>query len=152
MTWCLLLGAGALAGTPAATATAGEAENRELIVEYVEQCLNRSDLACMERYLLPERVSAVRKSEEFRRQYFPDLHYRVLEVVAGADRVAAMLEVTGQAEGTDPAAGGGDGRLELREALFYSVRDGRLYDGKLVSDELKVAKALGYVIEPPPDE
>lgn len=153
ITCCLLLAAGTLAVTFAAPALAGEAENRELITAYVEQCLNGDDYDCLERYLLPEKVSAVRKSEQFRRHYFPDLHYRVLEVVADEQRVVAMLEVTGHPEETDPGiddgAEGEGGRLELREALFYSVRDGKLYDGKLISDRLPVAEALGYVVQAP---
>lgn len=152
----LLLAAGALAVTSAAPASAGEAENRELITAYVEQCLNGDDYGCLEQYLRPEKVSAVRKSEQLRRHYFPDLRYRVLEVVADGDRVVARLEVTGQREGTEPAAGGtgdpAEGRLEIGEAMFYSVRDGKLYDGLLVSDLLGVSRALGYRIEPPPQE
>jgi predicted ester cyclase len=158
MIWSMLLVAGALA---AATAAAGEAENRALITEYVEDCLNDADDRCLDRYLLAEKVAAIRKSEQLRHHYFPDLHYRVIEVVADEDRVVAMLEVTGHREGTEPAAGGegesaasgdGDGRLRLREALFYSVRDGKLYDGELISDRLAVAQALGYSTEPPPQE
>jgi predicted ester cyclase len=155
----LSLLAPALVGTLAPPAAAGEAANRELITEYVEVCLNGSDDRCLDRYLPADKVSAIRKSEQLRRHYFPDLHYRVLEVVADGDRVVAMLEVTGHREGTGPEAGEGaetgetgEGRLEIREALFYSVRGGKLHDGKLVSDLMGVAKALGYVIEPPPEE
>ena len=154
--------AAALLAAPASPAAAGEAENRELITEYVEVCLNASDDRCLDRYLLAENVSGIRKSEQLRRHHFPDLRYRVLEVVADGDRVVAMLEVTGHREGTGPAAGedgeqgeaveAGEGRLEIREALFYSVRDGRLHDGELVSDLMGVARALGYRVEPPAEE
>lgn len=56
--------------------------------------------------------------------------------------------VTGNHSGAAPAAEG-RGRLEIDEAFFYEVKDGKITSGKPFSDRWAVAQALGYTVTPP---
>ena len=41
------------------------------------------------------------------------------------------------------------GRLEIDEAFFYRLKDGKIESGKPFSDRWAVAQALGYTVTPP---
>lgn len=141
---------------PTAPARAQAPAAAKVVERYVEQVLNRG-----RHDLLPELVAAgmvdgFRKGLELRRALFPDLHYRVEEVVAEGDRVVVRCTVSGHHVGDDPEKlPGGEvippsGKwLEVEEALFYTVEDGRITRGEIVSDQLGVAKALGFTVVPP---
>ncbi|MGD2113835.1 MAG: ester cyclase [Acidobacteriota bacterium] len=144
-----------------ATPAPAEPEDRKdatkrLVREYVERCMDGADLSCMETYWIAEKAAGVRKSEEFRRSYFPDLSYSVESMLAEGDRVAVVLRVTGHHTGRGKAPKPGEpplppsgGELELDELALYTVSGGKILRGELFSDNMKVAKVLGYTVTPP---
>lgn len=139
---------------------ASEAEAKDLIQRYIEHCLDGADLACLDEYWVPDRAVKVRKSEELRRSLFPDLSFKLVELIADGDRVAALLKVSGTHRGKDPLSPSegkppippSHNRLETEEIAMYIVSDGRIQRGRLFSDKLAVAKALGYTVLPPETE
>lgn len=81
---------------------------------------------------------------------FPDLHYEIVEILVDGDLAAVRCRVTGQHPGAKEAADGeGSGRLEIDEAFFYRLKDGKLESGKPFSDRMAVAQALGYTVSAP---
>ncbi len=139
---------------------ASESEAKDLIKRYIEHCLDGADLVCLDEYWVADRAIEVRKSEELRRSLFPDLSYKLLDLMADGDRVAALLEVRGTHRGEDPLSPTKSkppippsyNRLEVEEIVIYIVRDGRIQRGRLFTDKLAVAKALGYTVLPPEAE
>lgn len=143
----LALGAAARAQAPTAA---------EVVERYVEQVLNRGRHDLLPELVAAPKVDGFRKGLELRRALFPDLHYRVEEVVAQGDRVVVRCTVSGHHVGDDPETlPGGEvippsgNWLEVEEALFYTVEDGRITRGEIVSDQLGLAKALGFTVVPP---
>lgn len=142
---------------PAAAEDAGEAANKALVYRYVEECLNGRDAACFEELRTPEVAAKARKLQEFRRSFFPDLRYEVREVLADGDRLAVLVTTRGRHTGTHPKLDEGKepippsyGELEVDEVFLFTVSGDKLGDGRIVSDNLAVSKAVGYTVQPPP--
>ena len=128
----------------------------DVVRRYVEQVLNEGRHDLLPELVAADRVDGFRKNLELRRAVFPDLHYRVEEMVSEGGRVVVRCTVTGHHVGDDPGKlPGGEvlppsgNRLETEEALFYTVEDGRITRGEIVSDQLEVVKALGFTVVPP---
>ena len=135
-------------------------DTKRLVREYVERCMDGGDLACLEHYWPEEKAAKVRKSEELRRSYFPDLSYSIETMIAEGDRVAVVLRVTGHHTGPGKSSSHADqgdkkpippsgSALDLEEVVLYTVSDGRIIAGDLFSDRMPVAQALGYTVTPP---
>lgn len=152
----------------AAVSHASQETPKELIRRYLETCLDGGELDCLDAFWVEDRVEGVRDGEALRRHLFPDLTYSVVELIAEGERVVAIFDVRGthsreegeegeEAEGGDPAtdapAGSEEaapsGRLELTEVAVYTVTNGRIASGRLFSDRMAVAQALGYTVERP---
>ncbi len=149
----------------AAVSHASQETPKELIRRYLETCLDGGELDCLDAFWVEDRVEGVRDGEALRRHLFPDLTYSVVELIAEGERVVAIFDVRGthsreegeEAEGVDPAtdasAGSEEaapsGRLELTEVAVYTVTNGRIASGRLFSDRMAVAQALGYTVERP---
>lgn len=144
---------------PVAT-TMPERNPKELVRQYIETCLDGADLDCLSKYWVEEKAINVRKSEDLRRSLFPDLSYEVVDIIAEGKDVVAILAVRGTHTGSDPlspskgkpAIPASHNTLDTEEAVIYEVYDGAIQSGRLISDTLAVAKALGYTIEPPSGE
>lgn len=147
--------ASALGPAPAARAQAAPAAT-EVVERYVEQVLNRGRHDLLPELVTPDKVNGFRKGLELRRALFPDIHYRIEETVTQGDRVVVRCTVTGHHVGDDPEKLPGGERippsgewLEVEEARFYTVEDGKITSGEIVSDQLGVVKALGFTVVPP---
>jgi len=132
------------------------ADPAEVVRRYVDQVLNEDRLDLLPALVAADRVDGFRKNLELRRAVFPDLRYRIEEMVSEGGRVVVRCTVTGHHVGDDPSKMPGGGvlppsgnRLETEEALFYTVEDGRITRGEIVSDQLEVVKALGFTVVPP---
>ncbi len=145
------------AAAPGAVPAAADERGPVRIVErYVDQVLDGGRHDLLPELVSPDVVDGFRKALELRRALFPDLHYRVEEIVAEGNRVVVRCTVTGHHVGDEPeklpdgevipASGN---YLETEEVLFYTVEGGRIAHGKVVSDQLDVAKALGFTVVPP---
>lgn len=158
LTLLLVLALGlALPGSPT-MADEPEAANKALVRDYVEECLDGGDLGCLHDYWAAEKVEGVRKNLELRLSAFPDLSYTVVDLMAEDDRVVAVLRVRGRNSGrflekNDQGAKQEvppTGRsLDIEEAVIYTLADGRIRTGKLFSDRMDIALALGYSVSPP---
>ena len=91
----------------------------------------------------------MQRSEQIRRGAFPDLRYEIVDLVVSEGRAAVRCRVTGQAAASPE---GESGALEIDEGFFYVLRDGKIESGKMVSDRLAVAEALGYEVSRPQAE
>ncbi len=147
LTLALLVLATAL---PLAAAPAADSPE-EMLRRYFEECLDKpGNYSCLEEYWATGKVDGVQQSEELRRSVFPDLDYEIVEILVDGDRAAVRCKVTGRATGPAAAtAGETGGRLEIDEAFFYQLKDGKIESGKPFSDRWTVARALGYTITPP---
>lgn len=149
---CLLLaGAGAARGDDAT-----ELANERLIREYVEECMDGGDLDCLADYWVDDKAPRVRKSEELRRSYFPDLGYSVEDLLTEGDRVVVVLRVTGHHTGRGKPVHGdknpippSGGELDLQEVVLYTLSGGKIHEGELFSDRLPIAQTMGYTVRPP---
>ena len=144
------------AGRAQDPATRTDEANKLLIRDYVDHCLSGGDLDCLARYWVAEKAGGVRKSEELRRAYFPDLRYAVQSLLAEDGRVVVVLRVTGRHTGDGPPAHGdkepippNGGTLELNEVVIYTISGGMIRKGELFSDRVPIAQALGYTVVPP---
>lgn len=133
---------------PAPASSTEPLSSRDLLQTYFEECLNEpGDYACLERFWVAEKADRVERSERVRRYAFPDLRYEVLDILVDAERAAVRCRVTGNATARD--ADQTLPSLDIEEAFFYRVRDGRIESGEMISDRMAVAEAMGYPVGPP---
>ncbi len=156
LTLCATLAVTLGAPVPARAGDPAEEANKRLIREYVEECMDGGDLDCLADYWIDDKAPRVRKSEELRRSYFPDLGYAVEDLLTDGDRVVVVLRVTGHHTGRGKPAHGdkkpippSGGELDLEEVVVYTVSRGRIRAGELFSDRLPIAQTMGYTITPP---
>lgn len=124
-----------------------EVSPRDWIRTYFEECLNDpADYHCLDDFWTPEKVEGVERSERVRRHAFPDLSYEIVDLLVDAGHAAVRCRVTGHAANV---AEGETGALELHEGFFYVLQDGKIQSGKVISDRMAVADALGYEVRPP---
>ncbi|MCS6801360.1 MAG: ester cyclase [Chloroflexota bacterium] len=80
---------------------------------------------------------------------FPDLHYRVDELLVSGEKVIDRGTATGTHSGPYGPYPPSGRRFEMKEMHIYTVRDGRITERWAVADALKMRQDLGLGLSPP---
>ena len=134
-------------------------QNTSVVREWVD-ALNRDDPEVFRACLAPEVQwtnmadgSVVHGAEPLRqalwgmRVALPDLHSRIVDMVADGDRVAVEMEFSGAHDGqlmgpTGPITPTGN-QVSLRAALFFHLQDGRIVRISRYGDTLSLLIQVG---------
>jgi steroid delta-isomerase-like uncharacterized protein len=79
---------------------------------------------------------------------FPDLHHEIVDMVAEGDKVAVRLNVTGTHKGEFQGIPPTSKRLSLDEMGFITIIDGKITEGWISADTMKLMQQIGGI--PPP--
>jgi steroid delta-isomerase-like uncharacterized protein len=79
------------------------------------------------------------------RRAFPDLSYRIDELVEGEDSVAARTTLTGTHQGDFFGIAPTGKHVEVRQMTFERFRDGRIIAHHRLTDDLALLRQLGVL-------
>jgi steroid delta-isomerase-like uncharacterized protein len=74
---------------------------------------------------------------------FPDLHHEIVDIVAEGDKVAVRLNVTGTHKGEFQDILPTGKKLSLDEMGFITIVDGKITEGWISADTMRVMQQLG---------
>ena len=81
---------------------------------------------------------------------FPDLHHEIVDMVAEGDKVAIRLSVTGthkeEFQGIPPTGK----KLSLYEMGFITIIDGKITEGWISADTMRLLQQLGVLLPSSP--
>ena len=81
---------------------------------------------------------------------FPDLHHEIVDMVAEGDKVAIRLNVTGTHKGEFQGIPPTGKKLSLYEMGFITIIDGKITEGWISADTMRLKQQLGALPSPPP--
>jgi len=79
---------------------------------------------------------------------FPDLHHEIVDMIAEGDKVAVRLNVTGTHKGEFQGIAPTDKKLSLDEMGFITIIDGKITEGWISADMMRLMQQIGGI--PPP--
>jgi steroid delta-isomerase-like uncharacterized protein len=79
---------------------------------------------------------------------FPDLYHEIVDMVAEGDRVAVRLNVTGTHKGEFQGIAPNGRKLSLDEMGFITIIDGKITEGWISADTIRLMQQIGGI--PPP--
>jgi steroid delta-isomerase-like uncharacterized protein len=81
---------------------------------------------------------------------FPDLHHDIVDMVAERDKVAVRLNVTGTHKGEFQGILPTGKKLSLHEMGFITILDGKIIEGWISSDTMRLMQQIGGLPSSPP--
>src|ERR671923_641442 len=81
---------------------------------------------------------------------FPDLHHEIVDMVAKGDKVAVRLNVTGTHKGEFQGIAPTGKRLSLDEMGFITIIDGKITEGWISADTMRLMQQIGALPPPSP--
>jgi predicted ester cyclase len=133
-----------------------ERQNIELIQRYFHEVWNRGVLDVLDEIIDPEYLNHssnipnprpgpadLKPIVQAMRQAISNLHYEILDIVAGADKVAVHVRLTGTH--TDTLFGmPAHGRpLDVPQMQIEWIRNGRIWQHWRLTDELSLLRQMG---------
>ena len=79
---------------------------------------------------------------------FPDLHHEIVDIVAEGDKVAVRLNVTGTHKGEFQGILPTRKKLSLDEMGFIAIVDGKITEGWVSADKMRLMQQLGALPTP----
>ena len=115
----------------------GIEENKESMRRQIEECWNKGDFSVVPEIISPDFSmmdlagielkghEGFRQMVSFWRGVFPDLHFTIDDMMAEGDKVAICVTYTGTFKGKlwdiEPTGN----HIEMSEATFYKMKDGK---------------------------
>jgi steroid delta-isomerase-like uncharacterized protein len=132
-----------------------EREARALIRRYFDEVWNQGDLAVLDEIIDPEYINHspsiphprpgpgdLKPIVQTMRQAICDLHYEILDMVVGEDRVAVYVRMTGTHSATLFGVPGRGARLDVRQMQFEWLRNGRIWQHWRLTDEAALLRQM----------
>ena len=129
-----------------------EEENKKIVRRFLLELYGNGNLSVVDELLDPDYTTAggffkgaesVKQFEIQNRNAFPDLHVEIEKIVAEGDTVSVILNsegtFTGKFNDIEPTGN----RFKFQEALFYTLREGKIILGKEVADLHSLYEQLG---------
>ena len=140
--------------------------NKALVRRYFSEVLSAGRLELLDQLLSPDFVDStpgapqdvrgpdvVRAAQERARELFPEVEYKVDDLIAEGDKVAARYTVRATSRGS----GSSPGRpIEVTGITIFRIADGKIREIWIVNDQIEMFFQLGYTLkapkqqEPPP--
>lgn len=127
-----------------------------LVKRIYEEAINGANAALLDELVSPEYVgpsgergpAGFAANVEGVRAGFPDIRFRVEELVDGGDRVAIRWTWTGTHTGTFRGNAPTGKRVQNTGIAIYEIRNGKAVRAHLETDRLGILQALGVVPSP----
>jgi predicted ester cyclase len=137
----------------------GIKENKETVRRYIEEVLagdysHATELMHEEFIGQNKNIHSIEEHEAFfkkRRELAPDLKNNLKEMIAEGDKVVTISVITV----TDSSGYAGhpptNKKLEIKNMAVYTLKDGKIAKGEVLSDSLNMFQQLGFY-PPLPEE
>ena len=139
-------------------------ENKSLVHRYVEQILNRGNMAVADELLAPDyrrhispttaplSVDVQKQRLAGIRTAFPDWHLTVEDMIADGDRVAFRATIRGTHKGTFQSIAPTGKAVTVSALDIVRIENGKLVEHWGGPDLLNLLQQLGAVISPGPQD
>lgn len=138
--------------------TSQAAHRRAVVQRYFEEVWNQGKVEVLDELLAPDYVNrsssipdsppgpaGVKPIVLAMRRAFPDLHYRIDQLVVGEDAVAARVTLTGTHQGDFFGIAPTGKRFEVTQTNIERFRDDKIVEHFRNTDELTLLRQLGVV-------
>jgi predicted ester cyclase len=133
--------------------------NKDLVRRYLGDILSAGRLDLLDQLLSPDFVDStpgapkdvrgpdlVRSAQQRAREIFPEVEYKVDDLIAEGDKVVARYTV----RATSRATGSSPGRpIEVTGVTIFRISEGRIREIWVVNDQIEMFLQLGYTLQPP---
>jgi predicted ester cyclase len=133
--------------------------NKALVRRYLNEILSAGRLELLDELLSPDFVDStpgaprdvrgpelVRTAQRRAREIFPEVEYKVEDLIAEGDKVVARYTV----RATSRATGSAPGRpIEVTGITVFRIAEGKIREAWIVNDQVEMFLQLGYTLEPP---
>lgn len=133
--------------------------NRALVRRYFSEALSAGRLDLLDQLLSPDFVDStpgaprdvrgpdvVRAAQQRAREIFPEVEYKVDDLIAEGDKVVARYTVRATSRGGDSSPGR---PIEVTGITIFRIADGKIREIWIVNDQVEMFLQLGYTLEPP---
>lgn len=133
--------------------------NKALVRRYFSEVLSAGRLDLLDQLLSPDFVDStpgaprdvrgpdvIRAAQQRAREIFPEVEYKVDDLVAEGDKVVARYTVRATSRGS----GSSPGRpIEVTGITIFRIAEGKIRETWIVNDQVEMFLQLGYTLEPP---
>jgi predicted ester cyclase len=123
-------------------------ENKAMVRRMVEAINAGEEDAAVEGLFAPRAARRVKRLFAEFRSAFPDWHEEIVELVAEGDTVAGRFRCSGTHRGKFLGEAPTGKRMEVDEAFFLRVEDGKFVDFWGLEDSLGRLRQLGLISSP----
>jgi predicted ester cyclase len=128
-----------------------EQKNKAIVRRLVDEVMNAGRLDVLDEIYSPAMAAAAKAWIAPFRASFPDVHMRIVDLVAEGDKVAARFLCSGTQRGEWQGRPGAGQRFErVAEVYFFELSDGLISRAWGLEDNLSRLEQLGY-LEPDRD-
>lgn len=133
--------------------------NKALVRRYLAEVLSAGRLDQLEQFLAPDFVDStpgaprdvrgpelVRSAQQNARELFPEVEYKVDDLIAEGDKVVARYTVRATSKATETAPGR---PIEVTGITVFRIADGKIRETWIVNDQVEMFLQLGYTLQPP---
>lgn len=133
--------------------------NKALVRRYLSEILSAGRLELLDQLLAPDFVDStpgaprdvrgpqlVRTAQERAREIFPEVEYKVEDLIAEGDKVVARYTVRATSRSTGSSPGH---PIEVTGITVFRIADGKIHETWIVNDQVEMFLQLGYTLEPP---
>lgn len=135
------------------------AANKALVRRYLAEILSAGRLELLDQLLAPDFVDStpgaprdvrgpelVRAAQQRAREIFPQVEYKVDDLIAEGDKVVARYTVRATSKRTESAPGR---PIEVTGITVFRIADGKIRETWIVNDQVEMFLQLGYTLQPP---
>ncbi len=133
--------------------------NKELVRRYLGDVMSAGRLDLLDQLLSPDFEDStpgapqdvrgpdvVRAAQQRAREIFPEVEYKVDDLIAEGDKVVARYTVRATSRGS----GSSPGRpIEVTGVTIFRIAEGKIREIWIVNDQIEMFLQLGYTLEPP---
>jgi steroid delta-isomerase-like uncharacterized protein len=135
------------------------AANKALVRRYLAEILSAGRLELLDQLLASDFVDStpgaprdvrgpelVRAAQERAREIFPEVEYKVDDLIAEGDKVVARYTVRATSRATQAMPGR---PVEVTGMTVFRIADGKIREAWIINDQIEMFLQLGYTLQPP---
>lgn len=138
---------------------AGSSANKALVRRYLGEVLSAGRLDQLDQLLAADFVDStpgapkdvrgpevVRAAQQRAREIFPEVEYKVEDLIAEGDKVVARYTVRATSRGSESSPGR---PIEVTGVTIFRIAGGKIGEAWIVNDQIEMFLQLGYTLQPP---
>ena len=147
---------------PAAALSANPSANKDLVRRYLADVLSAGRLDQLDQLLSSDFVDStpgapkdvqgpevIRAAQQRAREIFPEVEYKVDDLIAEGDKVVARYTVRATSRGSGSAPGR---PIEVTGITIFRIAEGKIRETWIVNDQIEMFLQLGYTLQPPGEQ